>query len=56
MSLSNETRNERHEDDLSQLLRDFQKQARRLWAYLRSRSSECWAFFAAGLVIGLLIG
>ena len=56
MSLPDEARNERGNDDLNQLLRDIQKQARRLWAYARSRSSECWAFFAAGLVLGLFIG
>ena len=56
MSLPDETRNERREDDLSQLWSEAQAQARRFWAYLRSRPSECWAFFAAGLVIGLLIG
>ena len=56
MSLPDETRNERREDDLSQLFSEAKEQARRFWAYLRSRPSECWAFFAAGLVIGLLIG
>ncbi len=56
MSMPEETRNERREDDVSQLLREAQEQARRFWAYLRSRPSECWAFFVAGLVIGLFIG
>ncbi len=56
MSLPDEARNERGDDDLNQLLRDVRKQARRFWEYVRSRSSECWAFFAAGLVLGLFIG
>ncbi|WP_022698408.1 MULTISPECIES: hypothetical protein [Euryhalocaulis] len=28
----------------------------RFGRYLRSRSGEVWAFFAVGLVIGLIIG
>lgn len=49
-------RNDRGDDDLAQILRGAQKQARRFWAYARSRSSECWLFFAAGLVVGLFVG
>ncbi len=56
MSLPEETRNQRDDDDLNQLLREIQKQARRFWSFARSRSTECWLFFAAGLVLGLFIG
>ena len=56
MSLPEDARNGRGEDDLNQLLRTVQKQLRRFWDYARSRSSECWLFFAAGLVLGLFIG
>ena len=56
MSLPDETRNERGTDDFNHFLRELQKQARRFWDYVRTRSSECWLFFAAGLVVGLFIG
>jgi len=56
MSLPEGARDGRGEDDLNELLREIKKQARRFWAYARSRSSECWLFFAAGLVLGLFIG
>ena len=56
MSLPDEARNERGEDDLNRLLRDIRRQARRFWAYLSSRSSESWLFFGAGLLVGMFIG
>ena len=56
MSLPDGARDGRGEDDLNELLREIKKQARQFWAYARSRSSECWLFFAAGLVLGLFIG
>ena len=56
MSMPEGTRNDHGDDEFSQLLRDVRKQAKRFWAFLKSRSSECWIFFAAGLVVGLLAG
>ena len=56
MSMPEETRYERDNDDLNQLLRELRKLARRFWAFARSRRAECWLFFAAGLVLGMFVG
>ena len=56
MSLPEETGDKRESDDMDQILRELQKQGRRFWAFARSRSTECWLFFAAGLVLGLFVG
>lgn len=56
MSLPEGTRDQRDDDELNRFVREMQKQGRRFWAYARSRSTECWLFFAAGLVLGLFVG
>ena len=56
MSLPDGTRDQRDDDELNRFVREMQKQGRRFWAYARSRSTECWLFFAAGLVLGLFVG
>ncbi|MEQ8964491.1 MAG: hypothetical protein RID91_01585 [Azospirillaceae bacterium] len=34
---------------------DWDDTFRRLRAYLKSRPTECWLFFAAGLLIGVVV-
>ncbi|MEO3434804.1 hypothetical protein [Inquilinus sp. CAU 1745] len=35
--------------------RDSRRTASRFWAYLRSRRTECWVFFAAGFLIASIL-
>jgi len=56
MSMPEETRHDRGNDDFNQFLRELQTLARRFWAFARSRRTECWLFFAAGLVLGMFVG
>lgn len=34
---------------------DWRETSSRFWRYLRTRSLECWGFFVAGLLLGVLL-
>lgn len=46
----------RYRDELRRYGRTGRSTGERLRDYLRTRSTEAWMFFAAGLILGALIG